>query len=357
MEPCRTQSRAGHGEGRRRVLSSHVAIDLGSTRTLVADTSGRLLVDEPTVAAVNLRDGSLIAFGSLALALPGRSAGDVSIMKPVSHGQLQDLRLTDQVAEHLLGRVRKRVGRHPEVLCSVPGLATGVQRRALERSFKRAGATHVDFIEHALAAGIGFKLRIDEPVATMVFDVGGGTTDVAVMALGGVVTEASIPLGGDDLDRAVRDLLLRSYDLVVSPAVAEQMKIMIGTAWPAAETKIEVTGRDASNGLARAVVVSSSEVSSAIEDSLRAMVGAAVSCIVSAPPDLANDLIALGLHLAGGAALLTGYARRLATATGIPVHLAEDPARAAVIGAARCLRDLADAGTRRAVSSTPAESP
>ncbi|MGO9559667.1 MAG: rod shape-determining protein [Acidimicrobiales bacterium] len=338
-------------------MSGQLAIDLGSTRTLVADTGGRLLVDEPTVAAVNLRDGSLIAFGSPALLLPGRSAGDVSVMKPVSHGQLQDLRLTDQVAEHLLGRVRKRVGRHPEILCSVPGLATGVQKRALERSFKRAGAAHVDFIEHAFAAGIGFKLRIDEPVATMVFDVGGGTTDVAVMALGGVVTEASIPLGGEDLDRAVRDLCLRSYDLVISPALAERVKIVIGTAWPASETKIDVTGRDTSNGMARSVVVSSSEVSAATEDCLRAMVGAAVSCIVTAPPDLANDLIARGLHLAGGAALMTGYARRLATATGIPVHLADDPARAAVMGAARCLRDLSETGARRAVSSTPVESP
>jgi rod shape-determining protein MreB len=337
-------------------VSGQVAVDLGSTRTLVADRSGHVLVDEPTIAAVNLRDGSLIAFGSPALSLPGRAAGEVTLLKPVSHGHLQDLGLTDQVAAHILELVRKRAGRHPEVLCCVPGLATGVQRRALERSFKRAGAPDVEFIEHAFAAGIGLKLRIDEPVATMVVDVGGGTTDVAVMALGGVVTEASVPVGGDDLNRAVRELCLRSFDLVVSPSIAEQVKFAIGTAWPGAETKIEVVGRDSSNGIARSIVISSSEVSAAIGELLRAMLATAVECIVTAPPDLANDLIARGLHLAGEAALLTGFTQRLATATGIPVHLVEDPGRASVMGAALCLRDLTaatggrDLGPKRAVS-------
>ena len=331
-------------------MTGQIAVDLGSARTLVADAPGRILVDEPTVAAIRLRDGSLVAFGHKAAAMSGRAAGDVGVVKPVAHGHLQDLALTDQVASHLLGSVRKHVGRRPEVLCSVPGLATGVQRRALERSFKAAGAAHVEFIEHAVAAGVGFRLRIDEPVATMVVDVGAGTTDVAVMALGGVVTESSVPVGGDDIDRGVREVCLRSFDLVVSPGVAEQVKFAVATAWSGSERKIEVTGRDASNGSVRTVVVSSSEVSGAIAERVRAMVAAAVECITTAPPDLANDLLARGLHLAGEGALLDGFARRLATATGIPVHLADDPGRAAVVGAARCLRDLAEASGKRAVS-------
>ncbi|MHB1988244.1 MAG: rod shape-determining protein [Acidimicrobiales bacterium] len=321
-------------------MSGQVAVDLGSARTRLADSSGRLLVDEPTLSAVDLRDGSLIAFGSPAAAMPGRSAGEVGIVRPVANGQLQDLELTDQIAAHLLGRVRGRIGRRPEVLCSLPGLATGVQRRAMERSFKKAGASSVGFVEHGLAAGVGMRLRIAEPIATMVVDVGAGTTDACVMALGGVVTQVSVPIGGDDLDRDVRELCVRSFDLVVNMAVAEQIKLAIASAWPATETKIELTGRDVSNGIVRTIVISSSEVQAAIADHVRAMVAAAVECIVTAPPDLANDLIARGLHLAGDASLLAGYSRRLATATGIPVHLAEDPGRAAVLGAARCLREV-----------------
>lgn len=335
-------------------MSGEVAVELGTTRTLVAEASGRVLVDQPTAAAINLRDGRLVAFGHAALRLPGRSAGEIGLVRPVKHGQLQDLGLTDQIAELLLRRVRRRAGRRPTVLCSVPGLASSVQRRALERSFKQAGASQVGFVEQAVAAGIGFRLRIAEPVATMVMDVGGGTTDVAVMALGGVVTQGSLPLGGTDLDGAVRETCLRSYDLVVSPTVAEQMKIALGAAIPLPETKMEVTGRDASNGMVRTVVVGSSEVTSALAEPVRAMVQAAVSCVVGAPPDLANDLLARGLHLAGEGGLLKGFTRRLASETGIPVHLAEEPGQAAVLGAARCLRDASLRPARRP-AATPTD--
>ncbi len=336
-------------------MSGPIAVDIGTSRTLVADPSGRIVFDEPTVAAVDLRSAELICFGSAALGMAGRVAGDVAIVRPVAHGQLQDLALTDQMVAALLRRVRPKAGRHPEVLCAVAGLATGVQRRALERSFKKAGAGHVDFIEHAFAAGLGLRLHIEEPVASMVVDAGGGTTDVAVMALGGVVTEASVPLGGEDLDRAVRELCLRSFDLVISPAAAEQVKIDIGTAWPTTEEKIEIAGRDVSNGMQRTVVLSSSEVSGALADPLRTMIAAAVDCIVTSPPDLANDLLSRGLHLCGEGALLTGYARKLATATGIPVHLARAPGRSAVLGAAVCLSDLQRRAATAAVNRAEAE--
>ncbi len=329
-------------------MSGRLAVDLGTSKTLVADSSGRVLVDEQTAAAVNLRDGSLVAFGAAAVDLPGRAAGEIRFVRPVEHGQLQDLALTDQVAGELLRRVRRHAGRRPEVLCTVPGLASGVQRRALERSFKEAGASQVDFIEHAVAAGIGFRLEIAEPVATMVVDVGAGTTDVAVMALGGVVTKASLPLGGDDLDRAIHTMCLRSHDLVLSPSATEQVKLAIATAWPGPERKVEASGRDASNGMIRTVVLSSSEVAVAVDDTLRAILAAAVSCIVEAPPDLANDLLSRGLHLAGECGLLDGFTRRLATATGIPVHVADHPREAAVLGAARCLRDVSGGSWRGA---------
>lgn len=336
-------------------MSGRLAVDLGTSRTRLSDAAGRVFFDEPTAAAVNLRDNSLVAYGSAALAMPGRSAGEISLVRPVVRGQLQDLALTDRVADHLLARARQRTGHRPDVLCSIPGLATGVQTRALERAFKSAGAGHVEFIEQAVAAGIGFKLAIEEPVATMVVDAGAGTTDAAVMALGGVVTESSVPVGGDEIDRAVRDLLLRSFDLLVPLRVAEQVKRAVVTAWPASEEKIEVIGRDASSGRARSVVLSTSEASAAAADHVASMVQAAVSCIVTAPPDLANDLLTRGLHLCGEGALLTGFARRLATATGIPVHLAEQPSRTTVSGTARCLGELA--GRRVGSRLRSAESP
>ena len=318
-------------------MSGGIAIELGSTRTRVADASGQLLVDEPTIAAVDLQSGELVAFGAAALPMPGRAAGDVALTRPVSHGQLQDLELTDDVAHHLLDRVARAAGRRPRVLLAVPGLASGVHRRALERSFKSAGASEVGFIEQAVAAAIGCDLAIAEPVATMVVDVGGGTTDVAVMALGGIVTEASIPLGGEDLDNSIRELALRSFDLVLSPEIAERVKFAIGSAWPGPEKKVEVPGRNAWNGQARNIVLSRSEVAGALSDIVQAMVRAPLDCLVTSPPDLANDLLARGLHLVGEGSQVAGFARRLATETGMAVHRVDDPGSAAVIGAARCL--------------------
>lgn len=323
-------------------MTSAVAVDLGSATTLLADPTGRILVDEPTIAAVDLVSERLVAFGSAAAALRGRAAGSVAVVRPVRNGQLQDLGLTDQVAAELLKRSRKSAGARPDVLCCAPAAATSVQRRALERSFKKAGARKVEFLEHAVACGIAARLRLDEPVASMVMDVGAATTDIAVMALGGVVTEASIAVGGGDFDVAVRTLCERSFDIVIDLVAAEEIKRAIGTAWPGDEVKAEVRGRDASSGVPRTVVLSSSEVATVLDDRVEAIVEAAVRCITSSPPDLANDLLSRGLHLAGGGGLLDGFARRLATATGIPVHRADDPTRSAVLGAARCLRAHAE---------------
>ncbi|MGH9298926.1 MAG: rod shape-determining protein [Acidimicrobiales bacterium] len=338
-------------------MSGELAIDLGSSRARVVDSSGRVLVDEPCVAAVDLTTGELVAFGEAALPMPARSSGQLTVMRPVAHGQMQDLPLTDAVTRWLLKRAESVAGHHyrrPAVLCCVPGLASGVQRRAMERAFRSGGAGHVEFIEHAVAVGVGFHLRIDEPVATMVVDIGGGTTDVAVMALGGVVTEASVPLGGEDMDHAIRELCLRSFDLVIAKSVAEQVKFAIGTAWPEEEEKVEVSGRDVSNGTVRTVVLSSSEVSGATGEQVRRIVATVVECIVTSPPDLANDLLARGLHLAGNGSRLRGLARRLATTTGIPVHLGERPDHAAVLGAARCLRARTERPeSRPAVTAMP----
>jgi len=215
-----------------------------------------------------------------------------------------------------------------------------VQRRALERSFKKAGARRIEFIEHAVACGIGARLHLEEPVASMVMDVGAGTSDIAVMALGGVVTEASVAVGGSDFDEAIRQLCQRSFDLVLPFGAAESIKLAIGSAWPTDERKVEVRGRDLGNGMPRVVVLSRAEVATVLVEHVDAIIRAAVRCITESPPDLANDLLNRGLYLAGGGALLDGFARRLATATGIPIHLVSSPETVAVQGAARALRTM-----------------
>ena len=321
-------------------MSGALAVDLGTARTLVVDPMKGLLVDEPTVAAVDIASGKMLAFGSRARAMAGKAAGEVAIVQPVRNGQLVDLELTHQIAADIFRRARRSHVFRPEVLCCVPGAATGVQLRALERSFRKAGARRIEFIEHVVACGIGTRLHLEEPVATMVLDVGAGTSDMAVMALGGVVTEASLPLGGGDFDEAIRHLCRRSFDLVLPTGTAEKIKLAIGSAWPADERKVEVRGRDLGNGMARTVVLSSSEVAAVLAEHVEAIIRAAVGCIIESPPDLANDLLNRGLYLAGGGALLDGFARRLATAVGIPIHLVRSPEKVAVYGAARSLRAM-----------------
>ena len=323
-------------------MAGALAVDLGSSRTRVMTMSKTLLLDEPTLAAVEIGSGRLVSFGDRAALQRGRSAGEVAIVRPVRRGQLQDLALTDQICRLLLRRARDAGQGRPDVLCCVPAAATSVQRRALERSFKEAGAKRIEFLEHAIACGMGARLRLDEPVASMVVDVGAATTDVAVMALGGVVTEASIAVGGSDFDAAVRLLLERSFDLVIDRETAEVVKCTIGTAWQSTEEKVEVHGRSSANGEPRTVVLSRSEVATAMAEHVESVVRACVGCITSAPPDLANDLLSRGLHLAGRGGLLDGFSKRLAAAAGIPVHLVESPGLAAVTGAARCLKVLSE---------------
>jgi rod shape-determining protein MreB len=319
-------------------MSTSLAIDLGAARTVVFEPGRGVVIDWPTVAAVEMPTGRLLAYGETAREMIGRAAGPVSVVRPVRHGQLQDLDLTDQIAAYLLRVLRSTGAIRPEVLCCVSGLATGMQRRALERSFKGAGARRVGFLDSAVACGIAARIGIEEPVASMVVDIGAASSDIAVIAIGGIVTSGGIPLGGGDFDEEIRQLCIRSFDLLIDLETAEEVKRSIGSAWPSEEKKAEVTGRDLDSGRPRSIVLSSSEVASCLGRPVDAIVDATVRCITKSPPDLANDLLRRGLHLAGGGGLLDGFARRLATATGIPVHLVNDPIGAAAAGGASYLR-------------------
>jgi len=319
-------------------LSAEFALDFGTGSTRIADASGALLVDEPTVAAVDKDTGRVVAFGSEVLGLGTRAAGRVAVRYPVRNGQLVDLELVEEVLAEALRRAGASRLSHPRVLVCTHIGATRVQNRALDRAVRKAGAKDVLFIAHPTACAIGAGIAIDEPTGSMVVDVGAGTTDVAVFALGGIVVSSSCAHGGDDLDDAVRSYLVRQREILVDRDTAQSARRALGTVASRPEdSEMEVVGRDARTGRPTRAVVTNVELKPVIGPLVAVMLSAAVKGITEAPPELINDLIGSGLLLAGGGGLLDGFDKRLAKVTGVPVHVAAAAGRCAVLGAARCL--------------------
>jgi rod shape-determining protein MreB len=308
-----------------------IAVDLGTYATRVASRRQGVILDEPSVAAIDMTSGKLVAFGRQALRIRGRAAGHVAIVRPLVHGQIVDLGLADEIARHLLDHLGLR---RPAVVACIAGGATGVQRRALADSVRRAGARRVDLLDHQTAAAIGARLPIADVAGSMIVDMGAGTTDIALHALGAAATLVSVPLGGGDLDDSIREHCRQGLDLVIDPETAEQVRISIGSAESLVEDmKAEVKGRDAGDGSPRTVVISSGELFEVMDRQMRLIVARLVEAIQGAPPDLANDLIHRGVHLAGGLARQTGMAARLAAETGLPVYLVDEPELCTVRGA------------------------
>jgi rod shape-determining protein MreB len=321
-------------------LSGDVAIDLGTASTRLRERAGAL-VDEPSIAAIDADTGRLISFGREALQLGAGAAGRVRLVRPVRRGQLADLELAQALVATMLRRAG--VSRRARVLICVHADATAIQRRALQRALEQAGARAVRFLELPLAVAIGEGERIEEPTGTMVVEIGAGTSDIAVLALGGMVTKAHLSRGGEDFELAVRNLLSSRHGLVVDQPTAREVIRMIGTVdADAPEARVEVLGRDRATGRASAAVLRRSDLRTTLLEQLRPILSAAMDCIADAPPDLANDLLGSGVVLAGGGSELDGCAAALAAATGLVVHPAADPRRSAVNGAARCLEGLTE---------------
>lgn len=330
-------------------MSAELALDLGTAWTRIADASGALVVEEPTLAAVDRDTGRVIAFGHEALGHATRAAGRVRLQHPMRNGQLVDIDLVEAVLAEALRRAGVSRLSHPNVLVCTHVGATKVQNRALERAIRHAGVKGVLFLAQPTACAIGAGLAIDEPTGSMVTDIGAGTTDVGVLALGGLVVGASFPSGADDFDEAIRAHLARERGVLVDLAVAEAIRIAIGSVSPEApDAHAEVAGRDAKSARETRLIVEASEVRPILEDLAAPILDAVVTVITKAPPELVNDLLSSGVLLAGGGGLLRGFDERLAEATGLPVHVAADGGRAAVLGAARCL-EIAD-GLSYAVS-------
>jgi len=321
-------------------VSLALALDLGTATTRLANGSGELIYEGPTVAAVETDSRRLVAFGDEALGLGARSGGRVQLRRPVRAGKLLDIDLAESFLAALLRRPGvSRLGGPRMLVCSHLS-STGVQRRAVGRALKRAGARTVSFVEQPVACAIGAGLEISEPVGTMVVDLGAGVCDVAVIALGGLVSSASVEVGGDNFDEAVREHLARRHGLLIDRAAAAQLRRAHATMSPGGGVgEIEVPGRDTRSGALRTATVARAALCAVIDRVAQPIFDTAARCITSAPPDLANDLISNGLILAGGGSRIEGFDRRLAQATGVPVHVPHDSELLAVLGAAQCLEE------------------
>ncbi|XIG80099.1 rod shape-determining protein [Streptomyces sp. SGAir0957] len=324
-----------------------IGIDLGTANTLVYVRGQGIVLNEPSVVAVREGGrGGVLAVGSEAKETIGRTPGTITAIRPLRSGVISDYEAAEEMIRHL---VRKAVpGRRPRtrmVVC-VPSGVTPVERRAIVHAAQRSGARAVHLIEEPMAAAIGAGLPVADPRGSMVVDIGGGTTEVAVISLGGVVTAQSLRVGGDRLDEAVTDHVRKAHGLLIGERTAEDVKVAIGSAWPVpGEEAFEmraftVRGREKVRGLPKTVDLSVQEVRAALDEPVEAIIAAVRATLEECPPELSGDIMEHGIVLTGGGALLPGLDLRLTSATGIPVFVAEDPLHSVAMGCGRCVDDF-----------------
>ena len=319
-------------------MARDLAIDLGTANTLVYAKGQGIVRNEPSVIALNQQTGDVLAMGHEAWQMIGRTPGYIVAVRPLRQGAITDFDITQRMIRLLLQRAGVSRFNRPRVVICVPSAITEVERRAVKEAARRAGAADAQLIEQPMAAAIGAGLAIHEPVSNMVIDVGGGTSETALISLGGVVALQAVRVGSFDIDAAITTFIRREYGIAVGERTAEDIKVAIGSAWPVEdEIKAEVRGRDLMSGLPKTVILSPLEVREAIAEPVNAIVDSVVACLGLAPPELAQDLIVRGMHLVGGGGMLKGLAHRIANEAEIPVHLVDAPLECVVLGAGRCI--------------------
>jgi rod shape-determining protein MreB and related proteins len=327
--------------GERAGLARDLAIDLGTANTLVYARGQGIILNEPTVIALNSRSQDVLAMGHDAWQMIGRTPGYIVAVRPLRGGAITDFEITQRLIRLLFQRAGVNRLYRARVLICVPSAITHVEQRAVLEAARRAGAAQTYLIEQPMAAAIGASLPIHEPLGNMVVDVGGGTTEVAVISLGGVVALEAVRVGSFDIDSAIQAYVRREYGMAIGERTAEEIKLAIASAYPVEdEWKAEVRGRDLMTGLPKTIMLVPEEVRAAIEEQVRAICDAVVSCLARTPPELAQDLIANGVHLVGGGGMLKGLDRRIEQETDLPVHLVDAPLECVVLGAGRCLESF-----------------
>jgi rod shape-determining protein MreB len=310
-----------------------IGIDLGTANTLVHVSGKGVVIREPSVVAINRDTGDVLAVGEEAQRMLGKTPANIVAIRPLKDGVIADFVQTEEMLRHFIAKVGRRFVMRQTVVVGIPSGVTEVERRAVIEASKNAGAHQAYVIEEPMAAAFGAGLPVDEPSGSMIVDIGGGTTEVAVISLGGIVHSRSIRVAGDELDEAISAYVRRAYSLFIGERTAEQTKIEIGSAYALAqELQITVKGRDLVTGLPKSATISSEEVRMAIQEPLNAIVEAVKLTLEATPPELAADAMDSGIVLAGGGALLRGLDRLIQSETGMPVHIARDPLSCVVLG-------------------------
>ncbi len=323
-------------------LGRDMAVDLGTANTLVYVRGRGIVLNEPSVVAVNTANGAILAVGAEAKRMIGRTPSHIRAVRPLKDGVIADFDITEKMLRYFIQKVHhRRFLAKPRVVVCVPSGITSVEQRAVEEATISAGARAAYIIEEPMAAAIGAGLPIHEPTGNMVVDIGGGTTEVAVISLGGIVTATSERVGGDELDEAIIAFVKKEYSVMLGERTAEAIKIYVGSAFPGAEElRAEIKGRDLVSGLPKTIFVSSEEIRRAIEEPVNAIVDAVRNTLDRTPPELAADILEKGVVLTGGGALLRGLDERLKHETGMPVNIAESPLSCVAIGSGKCLEEF-----------------
>ena len=329
-------------------FSTDLAIDLGTANTLIYVRGKGIVLDEPSVVAIRQEGGPngrkmILDVGLAAKQMLGRTPGNITAIRPMKDGVIADFTVTEQMLKQFIKRVHKSSMRapSPRIIICVPCGSTQVERRAIKEAALGAGARQVYLIEEPMAAAIGAGLPVAEPTGSMVVDIGGGTTEVGVISLGGIVYASSVRVGGDKFDEAIINYIRRNYGMLIGEATAEQIKKEIGSAFPGSEVKeMEVKGRNLAEGIPRSFTISSNEILEALTDPLNSIVGAVKQALEQTPPELGADIAEKGMVLTGGGALLRDLDRLLVEETGLPVIVADDPLTCVVRGSGRALEEM-----------------
>jgi rod shape-determining protein MreB len=309
-----------------------MAVDLGTANTLVYVRGKGIVLDEPSIVAMNTRDGRLLAVGTEAKRMLGRTPGNITAIRPMKDGVIADFDVTEAMLRYFIRKAGRSFTK-PDVMISVPSGVTSVEKRAVRDAALKAGAREAYLIEEPLAAAIGANVPISGPSGNLIIDIGGGTTEIAVIALGGIVVSRSVRVGGNRFDETIASYIRKKYNLMIGERTAEEVKIAIGTALPLdRELHMEVRGRDLIAGLPRTIPLTSSEVMEALEQPLQQIVASVRQVLEETPPELSSDIIDKGMVMSGGGALLRNIDKLLTQVTGVPCHVAENALNCVALG-------------------------
>jgi len=324
------------------LIGRDMGIDLGTANTLVFVKNKGIVLNEPSIVAIDKDNKKILAVGTEAKKMVGRTPGNIIAIRPLKDGVIADFDTTERMLRYFIQKVHRNMAvARPRIVICVPSGITAVEKKAVVEATEQAGARAAYIIEEPLAAAIGSDLPIDEPTGSMVVDIGGGTSEVAVISLGGIVAYQSLRIGGDEMDEAIIYYLKKENNLLVGESTAEKIKMEIGSAFPLEnEEKMEVNGRDLVAGLPKTIIITSQQVRAALEKTLSDIINAIVEVLDETPPELASDIMKRGIVLSGGGALLKGLTERISRETHCPVYLAPDPLAAVALGAGKCIEDF-----------------